>query len=109
MAYDESLRAKLRKLLSQRKNLVEKEMFGGIAFLLNGNICCGAWKEFLILRLGNEIGPQVLSEEHTRPFDITGKPLRGWAMVEPAGWQNDVSLRRWIGWAEEFTLSLPPK
>ena len=84
-------------------------MFGGIGFLLNGNICCGAWKEFLILRLGEDAARQVLTEPHARPFDITGRPMRGWAMVEPAGWQNDARLRRWVAWAAEFTQMLPAK
>jgi hypothetical protein len=109
MAYDEKLAARVRKLLGSRKNLTEKKLFGGLGFLLNGNICCGAWKEFLILRLGDDAARQVLGEEHSRPFDITGRPMRGWAMVEPAGWRSDDSLRRWIAWATTFTASLPPK
>ena len=109
MPYDETLAAKIRQLLGRHKNLTEKKMFGGVGFLLNGNICCGAWKESLILRLGDDAARQVLSEEHTRPFDITGRPMRGWAMVEPAGWQDDARLRRWIDWAVEFTAELPKK
>ncbi len=109
MPYDETLAAKVRKLLGQRKDLTEKKMFGGVGFLLNGNICCGAWKEFLILRLGDDASRQVLTEEHARPFDITGRPMRGWAMIEPAGWENAASLRRWIAWAVEFTAALPAK
>ena len=87
MPYDETLAVKIRQLLGKRKNLVEKQMFGGVGFLLAGNVCCGAWKEFLVLRLGDDAARQVLGEEHTRPFDITGKPMRGWVMVEPAGWK----------------------
>jgi TfoX-like protein len=75
MPYDETLAAKIRQRLGRRKNLFEKKMFGGVGFLLNGNICCGAWKEFLILRLGDDAARQVLSEEHTRPFDIAGRPI----------------------------------
>jgi len=59
MPYDETLAARVRKLLGRRKNLVEKKMFGGLGFLLNGNICCGVWKEFLILRLGDDAARQV--------------------------------------------------
>jgi hypothetical protein len=109
MADDENLAATIRSVLGRRRNLVEKKMFGGVGFLLDGNICCGAWKEFLILRLGDDVARQVLREEHTRPFDITGRAMRGWAMVEPAGWRDDARLRRWIGWAVEFTTSLPAK
>jgi TfoX/Sxy family transcriptional regulator of competence genes len=109
MPYDESLVAKVRKLLGRRKSLSEKKMFGGLGFLLHGNICCGVWNEFLILRLGDDAARQVLAEEHTRPFDITGRPMHGWAMVEPAGWQDPARLRRWIDWAVEFTAALPAK
>ena len=109
MADDENLAATIRSVLGRRRNLVEKKMFGGVGFLLDGNICCGAWKEFLILRLGDDVARQVLREEHTRPFDITGRAMRGWAMVEPAGWQNAARLHRWISWAVEFTSTLPPK
>ena len=109
MPYDESLAARVRKLLGPRKNLVEKKMFGGLGFLQDGNICCGVWKEFLILRLGDDAARQVLGEEHARPFDITGRPMRGWAMIEPAGWRKGASLRRWIAWATQFTASLPKR
>jgi hypothetical protein len=109
MAYDNVLAERVRKLLGRRKSLVEMRMFGGLGFLLNGNICCGVWKEFLILRLGDDAARLVLSEEHARPFDITGRPMRGWAMVEPEGWGDDARLRRWVDWAIEFTKSLPAK
>jgi TfoX/Sxy family transcriptional regulator of competence genes len=109
MPYDAELAERIRKLLAPRKNFAEKKMFGGLGFLLNGNICCGVWNEFLILRVGDEAARRVLSEEHTRPFDITGKPMRGWAMVEPAGWSETTRLRRWADWAIEFTKSLPAK
>ena len=109
MPYDESLASSLRKLLARRKDLTEKKMFGGIAFFLNGNICCGAWKEFLILRLGDDAARQVLGEQNARPFDITGRPMRGWAMIEPTGWRDEARLRRWVEWAAEFTATLPAK
>ena len=109
MPYDETLAVKIRQLLGRRDDLTkqhtEKKMFGGVGFMLNGNICCGAWKEFLILRLGEDAARQVLGEQHARPFDITGKPMRGWAMVEPAGWRDAAR----IAWAVEFTESLLPK
>ncbi|MGE3241921.1 MAG: TfoX/Sxy family protein [Pirellulales bacterium] len=125
MDLNETLAENVRRLLNRKqqvgrkdvaqKELVEKKLFGGIAFLLRGNICCGVWKEHLILRLGDDIARHVLGEEHTRPFDPTGKPMRGWVMVEPTGWQDAAGLpdtarlRRWIAWAVEFTNDLPPK
>jgi hypothetical protein len=109
MSYDETLADRIRELIGRRKNLIEKKMFGGIGYFLNGNICCGAWKEFLILRLGEDAARQVLGEPHARPFDITGRPMRGWAMIEPAGWQDETKLRRWVTWAADFTSTLPAK
>lgn len=109
MPYDNTLVVRIRQLLGRRQDLVEKQMFGGVGFLLDGNICCGAWKEFLILRLGEEAAAEVLDEADARPFDITGRPLRGWAMIEPAGWQNAARLQRWVALATEFTESLPQK
>jgi hypothetical protein len=109
MPIDDSLAARLRKFLARRKNLTEKKMFGGIGFLLNGNVCCGFWKEFLNIRLGDDIAPQVLREPHARPFDITGRAMRGWAMIEPAGWADEQRLRRLVSWAVAFTESLPAK
>src|SRR5262245_57234083 len=69
---DDVLADRLRKLLACRRKFTEKKMFGGTGFLLNGNVCCGAWREFLILRLGDDAARQVLSEPDARPFDITG-------------------------------------
>jgi TfoX/Sxy family transcriptional regulator of competence genes len=109
MAYDDQLVSEIRRVLGRRRNLAEKKLFGGVGFLLDGNICCGVWKEYLILRLGDDAARQVLGELHTRPFDITGRPMRGWAMVEPEGWRDQGRLRRWVAWAVEFTESLPPK
>lgn len=109
MSTDALLAGRIRELLGERNDLTEKKMFGGLGFLLAGNICCGAWKEFLILRLGEDAARQVLGEPHARPFDITGRPMRGWAMIEPAGWQDTEQLRRWVAWAVEFTETLPAK
>ena len=109
MAYDAQLAEQIRATIGERGDLVEKQMFGGLGFLLAGNMTCGAWKEFLILRLGVDAARQVLSEPHSRPFDITGKPMRGWAMIEPAGWKSRANVRRWIGWAVDFVETLPPK
>jgi hypothetical protein len=109
MSYDETLADRVRVLFGGRKHLTEKKMFGGLGFLLKGNICCGVWKEYLILRLGDDAARQVLAEPHARPFDITGRPMRGWAMIEPDGWQDEARLRRWIAWAVAFTETLPAK
>ena len=79
MPYDETLADRVRTCLARRKNFESKKMFGGIGFLMSGNMCVGVWKEFLILRLGIDAAQQVLTERFVRPFDITGRAMRGWA------------------------------
>jgi TfoX/Sxy family transcriptional regulator of competence genes len=85
MAYSESLAQRLCQLLSQRNNIEEKKMFGGVGFLLNGNMLVGIWKESMIVRLGPDEGDKALMEKHVQEFDITGRPMRGWVLVAPAG------------------------
>jgi len=109
MPYDEILAKRVGQLMSRHRGLEEKKMFGGIGFLLRGNMCCGAWKEFLILRLRPERAEEALEEPHTRPFDITGRAMRGWVMVEPVGWREPQLLADWVRQATRFTESLPPK
>ena len=84
-------------------------MFGGVCHLLNGNMFCGVNKDFLILRLGEENGNKALALPHVRPFDITGKPMKGWVMVEQDGFKTDRELANWLNQAREFVSSLPPK
>ena len=84
-------------------------MFGGVCHLLNGHMFCGVFKDFLILRLGEGNGNRALSLQHVRPFDITGKPMKGWIMLEQEGFQEDHNLANWLNQAKEFVISLPPK
>ena len=109
MPFDASLADRVRDALKRRRGFTEKKMFGGIGFLLNGNMCLGVWKEFLILRLGPDDAPTALRELHTRPFDITGKPMAGWVMVETAVTATDAAVRAWVKRAVEFVRTLPAK
>ena len=109
MAFDESLAARIRRRLARRKNVEEKKMFGGVGFLLNGNLLVGVWKESLIVRLGPDEGEEALPEPHVRKFDITGKPMKGWVLVEPEGVEGDDQLAGWIQWAVKFVGALPAK
>jgi len=84
-------------------------MFGGVGFLLNGNICVGVWREELILRLSPEESDQALLDPNVRPFDITGRPMTGWVLVAPAGTESDEALQAWIGRSIEYVALLPPK
>lgn len=109
MAFDESLAWRIRDALVQMKNIEEKKMFGGICFLLNGNMLVGIWKDSLIVRLGPNQSDEALQEPHVRRFDITGKPMRNWVVVDPEGVDDDDQLAGWIGKATSFVRTLPRK
>lgn len=106
MAFDESLATRLRGALARKKNISEKKMFGCICFFLNDNALAGVWKNALIARLGADRAEEALREQHVRPFDITGKPMRNWIVVEPKGIEDDDQLRGWIELAARFVRKL---
>ena len=109
MAYDESLAERIRDGLARTIGIAEKKMFGGIGFLLGGNICVGVWKDSLIVRLDTDTGAIALDEPHVRPFDITGRPMRGWILVDPPGIADDGAFNDWLRRAVEFVQTLPAK
>jgi hypothetical protein len=109
MAYSESLAARIRHLVARNRNVAERKMFGGMCFFLNGNICVGVWKNSLIARLGPEQGADALLQPYVKEMDVTGKPMKGWVLVEPDGVENDVQLGMWIQRAVEFVGTLPKK
>jgi len=109
MAFDEKLAARARTHLGKRPGLVEKKMFGGIAFLLKGNMCCGVHRDSLIVRLDPADTSSALSEPHTRVFDLTGRPMKGWILVDPAGLSTAAQLGKWIDRASRYAGSLPAK
>ena len=84
-------------------------MFGGIGFLLNGNVLVGVWKDSLIVRLGPEEGEEALKELHVNKFDITGRPMKGWVLVAPQGVEDDDQLRGWVRRGVKFVGKLPAK
>src|SRR3954467_7159003 len=96
MAFDEVLAGRIRQALTRRKNVEERMMFGGIGFLLNGNLLVGVWKDSLIARLGPDEGEVALREPHVKEFDITGRPMRNWVLVGPEGVEDDEQLSAWI-------------
>lgn len=109
MPYNQELAQRLRDELSQVPGLVEKKMFGGTAFLVNGNMACGVHGEDLIVRVGPASYEKALAQAHTRPFDMTGRPMAGWVEVESAGYAADGDLQDWIRQGVAFALTLPPK
>src|SRR5437588_11337435 len=102
MAFDETLATRIRDALSRKKGIEEKKMFGCICFLLNGNALAGVWKDALIARLGPDGGEAALREPHVRAFDITGRPMRNWVVVESEGVEGDGQLAGWIDRAMTF-------
>jgi len=109
MAFDEGLAERIRSILDERQGLEEKKMFGGIGFLLRGNMACGVNKDELIVRVGTEKYEDMLSRSHVKVFDMTGRPMKGWVVVNPPGFEDDSDLAFWVGEGVEFALSLPPK
>lgn len=109
MAFDEKLAERIRKQLAKQDGLVEKRMFGGVAFLLNGNMCCGVHKDALMVRLEPEATETALRRPHTRIFDLTGRPMKGWILVDAEGIQTSGGLKKWIDQGVAYAASLPAK
>jgi hypothetical protein len=109
MAFSEELAERIRRGLARKKGVEEKKLFGCIAFLLNGNVVVGVWKDSLIVRLGPEDGDEALLEPHVKVFDITGRAMKGWVVVAPEGVGSDDQLRGWIQRAVKFVGKLPAK
>jgi len=109
VAYDEGVAERLREVFAGRDDIVEKKMFGGIAFMHNGNMCCGITDDLLMARIGPDAYAASLAKIHVREMDFTGKALKGFVYVEPDGYAEDDELREWVGRCEAFTGSLPAK
>jgi len=108
MAYNLKLAERIRAEL-QGLPIVEKKMFGGVGFLLNGNLACGVNKDNLIVRIDPEKQDAFLKKAHTKPFDLTGKPMKGWLVVEPDGYKAARQLAQWVKTGIEFASTLSPK
>jgi TfoX/Sxy family transcriptional regulator of competence genes len=109
MPYDPGMAGRLDDILGGRPGFEQKKMFGGVGWLLNGNMCVGVYKDFLIVRVGEDEARSLLDEPHVRPMDITGKPMKGWAMVEAEGIAEDADLLRHAELAIRFAGTLPAK
>lgn len=109
MAYDEELASRIRQTLAPREDVMERKMFGGLAFMLRGNMCCGVVGDMLMLRLGKEGAAAALKEPHTKPMDFTGKVLKSMVYVGPEGSAAPEDLNRWVNRGADFAATLPPK
>jgi TfoX/Sxy family transcriptional regulator of competence genes len=108
MAYNLKLAERIRSQLDGVP-FVEKKMFGGVGFLLNGNMACGVNKDNLIVRVDPEKHVTLLKKPHVKPFDLTGKPMKGWLLVEADGVKTEKQLGAWVKDGVEFAATLPAK
>ncbi|MDA1096756.1 MAG: TfoX/Sxy family protein [Chloroflexi bacterium] len=109
MAYDEGLAVRVRATLQGRKDVVEKRMFGGLTFMVRGNMCCGIVDDDLMLRIDAEELAKTIGMPGVRPMDFTGRPMKNYIYVGSEGYQKEEALRAWIRRAEAFNQSLPDK
>lgn len=109
MAYDEKLAGRVRELLRGRRNLTEKEQFGGVGFLIGGNMAVGVIGKDLLVRVGPQAHESALKSQHARVFSLTGRPSRGWLLVAPAGVASKSALGAWVEKGIAFAKTLPAK
>ena len=109
MPYDERLARRVDQLLSARADVTSRKMFGGLAFMLNGNMSVGVHRDKLMVRVGPEGYEDALERPHCQPMDITGRPMKGWVMVDAEGVAADADLAAWVGLGVEFASNLPAK
>ena len=109
MAYDEGLAQRIREVLQEQQNVVEKKMFGGLAFMVNGNMCCGVVKDTLMVRVGPDVYESALGQPHARKMDFTGRPMRGMVYVGKGATGRTASLSKWVQRGLSFVESLPAK
>ena len=109
MAHDDGLSQRIREMLENEPCVDEKRMFGGLAFMVNGNMSVGVTNADLMVRVGPDDYESALAEPYARPMDFTGKPLRGFVYVDAKGYESDEGLAKWVDKGVSYALSLPPK
>ena len=108
MAYSEALAKRIDEIVKGKRSFKSKEMFGGVGYLLNGNMCVGVFKDDLIVRFDPKITVEIMKNKCAKPFDITGRPMKGWLLVSPDGVKGD-NLTKWFDIAFSFVKTLPSK
>ncbi len=109
MAYDEELADRMRRVLKRRRSVSEKKMFGGLSFLVSGNMACGVLGKEIFVRVGPDAYETALAHPHAREMDFTGKPLRGMVYVSTKGIRSDADLKTWVERGVAHARSLPAK
>ena len=109
MAYNETLALRIRKHIAGHAGIVEKKMFGGVGFLLHGNMCCGVHRDSMIVRLSPDETDAALTRPHVRVFDLSGRPMKGWLLVDAPALTTETRLQKWIDVAVAYAGTLPKK
>lgn len=109
MAYDQALAGEIRMRLGDHPGLSEKEMFGGVAFMIHGNMAVGVTGDDLMVRVGKDAHDEAIARPGARLFDMTGRPMRGWIVVSPEGFSTADDLDAWIDQGVAFAKTLPRK
>ena len=107
--YDPGLAARLDDIMAGMLEMETTQMFGGYGFLMNGHMCVGIWNDMLVIRIGTDGWNAISDEPHVRPMDLTGRVMKGWAMIDPDGLGEDSDLQRYVDMAIIFCATLPPK
>jgi TfoX/Sxy family transcriptional regulator of competence genes len=109
MPHSDTLVRRVREALADQAAVVEKKMFGGLTFMLHGNMCCGVAGARLVVRVGPDRYEQALARPGVSPMDFTGKPLKGFVYVASDALASQEDLQAWVEEAKQFALSLPAK
>jgi TfoX/Sxy family transcriptional regulator of competence genes len=109
MAYDETLADDIRMRLSDRSGLTEQKMFGGIGFMINGNMAVGVSGDELMVRVGKDSHEEAISRRGARTFDMGRRPMMGWVSVAPEGFEEETDFNDWVDLGAAYAESLPPK
>jgi TfoX-like protein len=109
VTYNEGLAARVRDKLGGVKAVTEREMFGGIAFMVAGNMCCGVLGDDLMVRVGSDLHQDALTRPHVREAGVTGRAVRGMVYVGREGVADDAELDLWVGLGLAHARSLPPR
>lgn len=109
MGYDKKTADRVRRILSERRDVVEKKMVGGLSFMVNGSMCCGVTSTGFMVRVGRDAYERVLAQPHVRPMEFAGRLLAGFVTVDPRGYRTDAALASWIQRGIDFASTLPAK
>jgi TfoX/Sxy family transcriptional regulator of competence genes len=109
MAYNLELEDRIEEVCAGWPDTAKRKMFGGICYLIRGNMGFGIWKDYLIVRTGPEAARRFLAEDGTRPFDVTGRAMKGWVMVDGSRWEDPDEIEMWLNVGRDFALTLPAK